>query len=174
MGVVLVPVGRIDAEVLERLRGGLLERFGQPVSVGREISEPDHAFDPRRQQYLSTAILEILLKTWDPLSRQTILGIVDHDLYVPGLHFVFGEATRGVAVISIARLRQAFYHLPEDRSLFHRRILTEAVHELGHAHGLGHCRSPHCVMFFSNSLEDTDRKGPEFCGACRKKLFGEE
>ncbi|MBI5187681.1 MAG: archaemetzincin family Zn-dependent metalloprotease [Nitrospirae bacterium] len=101
---------------------------------------------------------------------EKVLGIVDHDLYVPQLNFVFGEAGRKMAVISLTRLRQEFYGLSEDRGLFHKRTLTEAVHELGHTYGLGHCRNPRCVMFFSNSLMDTDRKGPEFCLGCGGRL----
>jgi archaemetzincin len=101
---------------------------------------------------------------------EKILAIVDHDLYVPELNFVFGEAGQKVAVISLTRLRQEFYRLPQDQNLFYKRALTEAVHELGHTYGLGHCRNLHCVMFFSNSLMDTDRKGPEFCPECKTKL----
>jgi len=101
---------------------------------------------------------------------EKILGIVDHDLFVPELNFVFGEASSRAAFISLTRLRQTFYRLPEDQSLFHRRVLTEAIHELGHTYGLGHCGNPRCVMFFSNRLSDTDRKGPEFCPKCGKNL----
>jgi archaemetzincin len=64
--------------------------------------------------------------------------MVDHDLFVPELNFVFGQASPKAAVISLTRLRHPFYHLPEDQTLFHQRILTEAVHELEHTHGLGH------------------------------------
>ena len=57
-----------------------------------------------------------------------------------------------------------------DDALFLQRAVKEAVHELGHTCGLGHCRNPRCVMFFSNTLHDTDVKGPGFCTACRDKL----
>jgi archaemetzincin len=40
---------------------------------------------------------------------------------------------------------------------------------LGHTYGLVHCRNPHCVMFFSNSLIDTDVKGPDFCQKCKPR-----
>jgi len=103
-------------------------------------------------------------------SYEKILGIVDHDLFIPELNFVFGEASQKAAVISLTRLRQTFYQLPEDRTLFHQRVLTEAIHELGHTYGLGHCKNSRCVMFFSNSLMDTDRKGSEFCPPCQSKL----
>lgn len=40
----------------------------------------------------------------------------------------------------------------------------------GHTWGLAHCAAPRCVMFFSNTLHDTDAKGVEFCSACRVGL----
>ena len=50
------------------------------------------------------------------------------------------------------------------------QIVTEAVHELGHALGLPHCEYPGCVMYFSNWIGDTDRKGPKFCYRCGKRI----
>ncbi len=170
MGIVLVAFGEIDRNVLDWLRNDLSRVFNKQVSVGKGMPEPDDAFDQKRKQYSSTAILKAMTKQREYAPYEKILGVVDHDLFVPQLNFVFGEASPRAAVISITRLRQTFYRLPEDQDLFHRRVLTEAVHELGHTYGLGHCGNPRCVMFFSNSLSDTDRKGPEFCPECRKKL----
>jgi archaemetzincin len=50
--------------------------------------------------------------------------------------------------------------------------VKEAVHELGHMFGLDHCSDLRCVMHFSNSLADTDRKGRDFCPSCRARLDG--
>ena len=170
MSIVLVAVGEIDRNVMDRLKNDLGRVFNQRVSVGKGMPEPDYAFDQKRKQYLSTAILKAMMRQKEYFSFEKILGIVDHDLFVPELNFVFGEAGPKAAVISLTRLRQTFYRLPEDQDLFHRRVLTEAVHELGHAYGLGHCGNSRCVMSFSNSLSDTDRKGPEFCPKCIKHL----
>jgi len=168
MEIVLVAIGEVDRNVMDGLKDNLSKIFNKQVSVEKGMSEPDYAFDQKRKQYFSTAILKEIMKQRAPYEK--ILGIVDHDLFVPELNFVFGEASPRVAVISITRLSQTFYRLPEDQELFHRRVLTEAVHELGHTYRLGHCENPRCVMFFSNSLPDTDRKGPEFCQRCRKNL----
>ncbi|MBI5166254.1 MAG: hypothetical protein HY998_00750 [candidate division NC10 bacterium] len=50
--------------------------------------------------------------------------------------------------------------------------LYKRVREVGcgkeDTYGLDHCRDFRCVMFFSNSLLDTDRKGPGFCPRCQK------
>jgi archaemetzincin len=170
MGIVLMAVGEIDRNVIDWLKNDLNKVFDKQVSTGRGMPEPDYAYDNKRKQYLSIAILNGIMEQKEYAPYEKILGIVDHDLFVPDLNFVFGQATRKAAVISLTRLRQTFYHLTEDQNLFHQRVLTEAVHELGHTFGLEHCGNPRCVMFFSNSLMDTDRKGSEFCTSCRSKL----
>jgi archaemetzincin len=94
------------------------------------------------------------------------------ELYVPGLNFVFGEVDIyfGVVLISRARQRRENYGLRPDRKLFRERAVKEAVHELRHVCGLDHCTHPDCIMYFSNSISDTDRKGPGFCRLCRERL----
>ncbi len=101
-----------------------------------------------------------------------VLGIVPVDLYEPDLNFVFGVASpiTGTAVISTYRLHNSFYGLPEDENIFIERVLKEAVHEIGHVLGLPHCPNPKCVMHFSNSIEDTDRKSYYFCENCYIKV----
>jgi archaemetzincin len=170
MEIILVPVGEIGRNVLDWLKNDLTKVFNRQVVTGSGMPEPDDAYNHKRKQYLSTVILKAIVEQKEYVPYEKILGIVDHDLFVPELNFVFGQASSKAAVISLTRLRQTFYHLPEDQNLFHQRVLTEAIHELGHTYGLGHCENPRCVMFFSNSLMDTDRKGSEFCPRCKSKL----
>ncbi len=171
MSILLVPVGEIDKKLMKRLEGDLDKIFKKPVEVGEGMPHPDYAFNKKRNQYLSTAILKAIMEEKSYTAQGKILGVVDQDLYVPELNFVFGEASQKAAVISLTRLRQEFYRLPRDPKLFYPRALTEAVHELGHTYGLRHCKNSGCVMFFSNSLIDTDKKGSEFCWECDNKLF---
>ncbi len=173
-GILLVPVGKVEEGTLEKLRMELGKALTRPISLGPALPEPDYALSAARRQCWSTAILKTLLGQRDYSAFEKVLGIVDHDLYVPELNFVFGEASSRAAVISLTRLRQSFYGSPEDSGLFHRRVLTEAGHELGHTYGLSHCENPRCVMFFSNRLSDTDRKGPGFCPKCRGRFLKEK
>lgn len=170
MSIALVTIGEIDQKVIKTLKIDLNKIFGKQICICKGMPKPHYAFNKKRNQYLSTMILNTLMNEKEYTGFEKILGIVDHDLYVPELNFVFGEAGQRVSVISLTRLRQEFYNLPQDESLFHKRVLTEAVHELGHTYGLGHCGNPLCVMFFSNSLIDTDRKGSEFCLKCKSNL----
>lgn len=167
--IALRPIGNIDPWMLEGLSQALGATFGKAVDIKAPFDELNHAYDPRRNQYLSTAFLEAMSMAED---EERALGVCDIDLYVPGLNFVFGEADprRKRAVISLYRLRQERYGLPREERLFAERAGKEAIHELGHTYGLGHCSDQSCVMHFSNSLSETDRKRALFCGSCNRKL----
>lgn len=168
--IYLVPIGNVESESLQFLTEQLKTKFGKCV-LKENIEIPQSAFNPRRGQYLSTAILSKLEQINVPEDSK-ILGVTNVDLYVSRLNFVFGEASLAgkTAVISLARLKPEFYGSPPNESLFRQRMVKEAVHELGHTLGLRHCPDKHCVMYFSNSLRDTDIKSDQFCQNCLKKL----
>lgn len=169
--LVIVPFGQVDKTILGKLASPLEKAFSLKVEVLPIQGLPEGAYHSRRKQHLSTMFLEVL-RSFNREGWDRALGVTEVDLYVPGLNFVFGEADiQGrVSIISLFRLRPERSGYPGDEGLFYQRALKEAVHELGHTYGLGHCTSPLCVMFFSNSLADTDLKGTEFCPGCQKAL----
>ncbi|MER3458220.1 MAG: hypothetical protein C4309_05990 [Chloroflexota bacterium] len=166
--ILVLPIGEVEAGVLAHLCAALSETFGQPCRLGPALPVPDEAFNPRRRQYAAGAILAQLR----PGQTERVLGVVDLDLYVPELNFVFGLADSAGrrAVIALPRLRERFYGKPDNEALFLTRAVKEAVHELGHTYGLGHCLDRRCVMAFSNSLADTDYKGRTFCPRHEREL----
>jgi archaemetzincin len=131
---------------------GILTRVDAPVPL------PDSAYTPARGQYRGEPLLALV----SGHRARHVLGVTQRDLYAGDLNFIFGIASpRGACVVSTARLV-----VGADDSLFRARLLKEVVHELGHTLGLVHCANPRCVMHFSNSLADTDRKGDAYCGRC--------
>jgi archaemetzincin len=98
--------------------------------------------------------------------------VVDEDLFIPILTYVFGEAQLNgrVAVISSHRLLNERYGLPADPGLAFDRLLKEAVHELGHVFGLLHCQDRECAMHISTYVEDIDLKSAALCTPCRRQL----
>jgi archaemetzincin len=169
--VILVACGPGEPGATAALKAGLGEYLGVEVLPAKAMPVPPAAYDPGRRQYLADAFLEPLSRNRQH-PRDLVLGVTALDLYVPELNFVFGLADPGrqTAVISWARLTPEFYGRRPDPGLLRERVLKEAVHELGHLLGLPHCPHSGCIMFFSNSLRDTDRKGPGFCPACRRLL----
>ena len=169
MNIEIIPIGEIDTFVLDYLKENLTEVFEAKVSVGKSQPIPDYAFNKKRGQYHSSKILENLSKF---KQGQMALAIIGQDLYVPELNFVFGEADPAsqICIISLIRLHQSYYGLAEDKELFLKRSLKEAVHEIGHLLGLGHCHNPKCVMHFSNNLRDTDIKDYRFCDTCQRHV----
>lgn len=170
--IYLIPVGDIEEWILEALSSRVEKNFNCKVEIHKSMTLPRDAFNPERNQYFSSHILNKLHKFMRPDKHEKVLAISDVDLYVPRLNFVFGEAELGghFAIISLTRLHQSFYSLPENKALFLERTIKEAVHELGHVYGLTHCPDPECVMHFSNSLLDTDQKSASFCSHCQKLL----
>lgn len=142
-----------------------------PVDYSSRTIDHSIAFDRSRKQYNSSVLLAQLLEDGIVGEAKTI-AIVDIDLFVPVLTFVFGEAqfSGRAAIVSLQRLGNEFYGLPKDSDLLRQRLAKEIVHELGHTFGLYHCRQFECVMRSSTYVEEIDLKKIEFCRHCNSLL----
>ena len=164
----IVPLGEIDQEIIDFIENEIKKTFKLTVDslFPREI--PEEAYNPFRMQYDATKILIWLRNKF----TSKVLGIIEKDIYADNLNFIFGEAEFNgkIAVVSLARLNPEFYREKFDEKLFKERIVKEVFHELGHLFGLEHCKNPKCVMSFSNTILDVDRKSKYFCESCKKKL----
>jgi len=138
----------------------------------RRLDPPKEAYNTGRRQYLSEVVLEEVAKLKKLSGANAVLLVADIDAYSPGLNFVFGQAILGggVAAVYTRRLRPEFYNMSPDPLLYRERLLKEALHELGHAFGLGHCLEGACVMRFSNSVIEVDEKAAKYCRICRIEL----
>jgi archaemetzincin len=174
MKVGILTIGQVGEEIAGSLKDGLERIF--PDTTCRVLDEKpqflEKAFDKKRRQYRSNVLLgEIQAFAAEEEDLDRVLGVVDVDIFVPELNFVFGEAScpGKAALISLFRLKPEFYGEASDAELFLARAMKEAVHELGHTLGLRHCHRGSCVMHFSNSIFDTDKKQMLFCDDCYLK-----
>jgi len=147
-----------------------------------DLPLPEKAFNKRSGKWHAEKILSYLVKElkhvrekkhWHAGAHLTkIIGVSDVDLYFKKPTHLFGlsEVQRD-AVISIYPLKCACRGDEHCEELFQERVLKVAMHELGHAFGIGHCRVKRCAMSPAHSVEDIDHQLPEFCNDCKQRLL---
>jgi archaemetzincin len=140
-----------------------LSNFTTSVTFGKTSIIEFYASD--RGQYNGAQILE---KIETGVDAEKGLIYTSVDLYIPIFTFVFGLAKLNgrLGIVSTCRLRPEFYGLPPDENRLKERLIKESVHELGHLLNLRHCADYRCVMSSSNTADELDVKGAEYCIAC--------
>jgi len=156
----------LTPKLMDQLMGAL-ERIGMKVTGTETVGLGLEGWSKERGQYHTRAVLDLARKKAKAISdwHVKVLLITDADIYAQGTAFVAGhaEVDGRAAVVSFARLGAG------DEQRFVQRVLKEALHELGHTIGLGHCDDHDCVMFASRVLSDSDVKDFDFCMRCRTK-----
>ncbi len=157
MRISIRPFGDVPRDTLDDLAEDL--RFLGPVDVLEALPLRREWHDGARGQYRADPFLDAV--DTDPGHR--VLAVTDVDVYAEPYRFVFGQARiyERPALISLLRLRSP------DSARYRERIAKEAVHELGHTFGLDHCTNRECLMSFSNSVDEVDRKSRSFCRRCQ-------
>lgn len=172
--VLLQPVGQVPVDIMQVLQKTLGQQFRDMnfVLSTRPLELPIHFLDASRDQFRSPQIIRWIEENCKQYGCHKILGICDANAYSGRLNFVFGEAQLD-GMVGVVYLKMLKSELEEGASedLFFQRTLKEAVHELGHTFGLGHCVQRSCVMYFSNSIAETDYKKSIMCDLCTKKLL---
>jgi archaemetzincin len=164
----IIPLGEVSETILEKVREELKFRFRMVGQINPIEKLPESSFNKFRNQYRSDLVLQFLEKQ----HKDRVIGITKEDLYTQGLNYIFGQAKlKGkTALLSIARLDPVFFHQPVNEDLYEKRILKEAVHEVGHMLGLEHCNKRGCVMNFSNTIGEVDKKTNYLCDMCKMQL----
>ena len=167
MKILIVGIGCEPPKFLREIS----KVFHAEISFGK-LELIQNAFDKTRKQYNAEKILEYINSVdFDVFDSDKVLGVLDKDIFVEKLNFVFGlsEIAGRSCIISIYRLRPEFYG-EKNEKLFKERVIKEAIHELGHSFGLRHCSNKRCVMRFSNSIIEVDEKGINFCKKCLEAI----
>jgi len=171
MDLYIAPVVFSNQTLLDNVIKNLGMVFRLPVQKITLDIDTDKLFSVERNQYYSTGFLEQAIPQTDFINGKILL-ITELDIYVPVLTFLFGEAQLNgkLSLVSVCRLHEEFYSGISDSGLLLERTLKESLHELGHNYGLIHCYDWDCVMHSSNSVEEVDIKGHDFCKNCNSLL----
>jgi archaemetzincin len=170
---VISPIDEADGDLHLHICEAVSRAYGCRTEVLPLMTDLAFAYNPTREQYLSTAILE-RLGAASPQGALRVLGLTKVDLYLPVFTHVFGEAHFGgvACVLSTHRLREGL-SAAAGTDPYYRRVAKEAVHELGHTFHLRHCREQNCIMHYCRSIQDVDRKSDQLCRYCRVLLADE-
>ena len=188
--VAAVPVGRLDVEEIEAALNRAAKVLHQPVELREALPIPRGAEDVERKQHragtlikrLAVEVLKLkpgrLVGSGDaeakaPYAPDGFVFITDVDLYTAntdGVHAALLTA-KGLSVVSIRRLREAFYRRKADLNKQRTRLVKETTRMAARLRGVPECRDPACVLAASKMLADLDLKEERFCRACSQRLF---
>jgi len=174
--ILLLKIGQIDEAIMLKLRKNLewaFKEYNMDFKIlPNKFDLKESFYHSQRRQYNTDKIMKEMTQFLFNYHFFRALGVIEEDIYSRFYNFIFGCANgkeSNIALISVIRLNENFYNRTENRALFEKRVLREAIHELGHTFGLVHCED-YCVMKFSNSLAEADNKPLKFCEDCSKKL----
>jgi archaemetzincin len=168
----IVPIGDVAASVKREASDALRNVYECDVRIGDAQPAPESAYDASRDQYRAEAFIELAGRTGN---GEKNIAITDADLYYRRRNYVFGLAylDGNGSVISTHRLNTASdggFSNRSDTAVFADRVRKEVVHEIGHTLGLEHCERNRCVMNFSPTVTEVDRKEETLCGSCSQTV----
>lgn len=173
--IVVVPLGEVEFMLVNRLATNIGPIFGRSVDILKGMRVPDESYNVVRNQYYAS-IIHAKLERVKANPHEYVLGVCEEDIYLPDEAYVIGhsDAILGAAVVSLFRIRQEFYGLPENDALVYARMFKQAVHFTAHLFGLPSCRNPKCVNYFSQDMFDIDNKGEKLCDICKRQILGRD
>jgi len=189
--VSVVPVGKIKSDEVEAAlaRAARVLRF--PLELKGSLPVPQGIEDRERGQFRAATLLTRLRASYPqlgpgrmvgveeggeakpPLKPDVILFITDVDLFTANSDGVFTALLRkkGLGVVSVRRLREAFYRRSADPGKQRARLIKEITRASARSIGMPECNTPQCILSASNMLADIDLKEEKLCRACSQHMF---
>ncbi|MCB9601870.1 MAG: matrixin family metalloprotease [Sandaracinus sp.] len=168
------PTHEFPASLERAIAEGLRDELQVEVQTLPRRPLPDEAFYARRRRYRADVLLDHLrpLQAGEPETTK-VLGFTAADISTTARGrfdwgvFGLGDLGGRAAVLSTFRLRRN----ARDDAHFTFRVVTTAVHEVGHTLGLEHCTEPRCVMNDAHgSIATVDGSDGHLGPVCRARV----
>jgi archaemetzincin len=163
----IVPFGEVPELALKVIAANISAYFKVNADILPPLEHPKFALDERRLQYNAGTIIQSF-ESMDFDNYEKVIGVLNHDLFVPIFTHVYGEAKQGgkFGLVSLFRLNKNPDGSSPPLSLYYERAAKVALHELGHLFNLFHCQEKKCIMHFSGGIEDLDDSPFYLCRYC--------
>ncbi|GFO96841.1 peptidase zinc-dependent [groundwater metagenome] len=89
--IYIQPICEVGKELSGYLGIRLEVIYGYTCRIAPPVKVPESSYSADRDQYNAGVIVEKIMEKM-PVDAEKLLGVVDVDLFVPGLNFVFGLA----------------------------------------------------------------------------------
>jgi predicted Zn-dependent protease len=190
--VAVVPVGKLGSEELEPAVRAVSRTLRLPLELKSvALPLPAGIGDRERGQFRASVLLQSLRASFAQLGPGRILApdvpdaqapprkpdvivfVTDADLYTSSSEAAFTALlpAKGLGVVSVRRLREAFYRRSADPNRQRARLTKELLRAIARLLAMPECRTPQCALAPSPMLADIDLKDDRPCRPCLQRWF---
>lgn len=172
--VVFMTLGQFPRDLADAVEQGLRNELQVDVQRHNDVPLPQSSYYPPRRRYRADRLLGFLNDRLrgEPASTRVLgmttvdISVTKGNIYDWGV-FGYGELGGRACVISTFRLRRR----ARDDAHLRFRVVTTAIHEVGHTLGLDHCVEPACIMRDAEgSIRTVDTSNGHIGPECRAEL----
>ena len=172
--VKLVVLGDFPSDLRDAIAQGVEDELQVEVERMEPRRLPREAYYPPRRRYRADKLLDFLRPLLDGQPESVkVIGFtgVDISTTAHGVRdwgvFGLGDLGGRASVISTFRLRRR----ARNNRHFRFRVVTTAIHEVGHTLGLRHCTEDRCLMNDAHgSIRPIDNATGHLGPECRARL----
>jgi len=189
--VAVVPVGKVAVEEVEAALSRAARVLRRPLELKTALPLPQGVEERERGQFRAAVLMARLRSTFSQLGPGRMIGgesgasdkpvvrpdaivfVTDADLFTAKSDSAFAAilASQRLGIVSLRRLREAFYRRTADPGKQRARLAKELIRVVARLTGAPECPTLECALGPTNMLADLDLKQEKLCRACSLRMF---
>ena len=188
--VAVVPVGKVPTEEVEAALLRAARVLRRSIELKAALPLPQGVEERERGQFRAAVLMARLRSTFSQLGPGRMIGegaaqdkpavrpdaivfVTDADLFTANSDSVFAAilASQRLGIVSLRRMREAFYRRPADPGKQRARLAKELMRMIARLSGAPECPTIDCVLAPTNMLADLDLKQEKLCRVCSQRMF---